>query len=195
MFWVLGLSLALAPEARASFIGYYSVANWTLTNTDNGGAPSFTNGSVVEGPGGSFLTLTGGSSGSAWPGTTDFVIRAIGTGLVQFQYSYYSADVPSPINPGCGPFLTDPCDLAGFLLNGQFSLLADDVNQSSGVASFSVSDGDLFGFRVDTLDNIGEAGALTVSNFSAPTPEPGTAVLIPIAAAVLAAARMRFRRR
>jgi hypothetical protein len=196
VFWMLGMSIALAPQAKAGLIGYYNLNNWTLTNTDDGLFPSFTNGSAVTPDGGLSAVLTGGGSGSGLPGTTDLVIQAIGTGLVQFQYSYFSLDVPSMFNPGCGPFSTDPCDLAGYLLNGAYTPLADDVNQQPGTTfSFTVNTGDIFGFRVETVDNIGEPGILTVSDFSAPVPEPGTSSLLLMALATMLAAGKRSRSR
>lgn len=193
--WILGLSIALTPQARAGLIGYYKLDNWALTNTDNGLFPSFTNGSAVTTDGGLSVVLTGGGSGSALPGTTDLVIQAIGTGLVQFRYSYFSLDIPTAFNPGCGPLSVDPCDLAGYLLNGNFTPLADDVNQQAGTTTaFAVRTGDTFGFRVVTLDNIGEPGILTVSEFAAPVPEPGTASVLLMALATMIAAGARSRR-
>jgi hypothetical protein len=60
--------------------------------------------------------------------------------------------------------------------------------------SFSVNLGDVFGFEMDSLDNEGEPGIMSVTNFSAPginlstdtAPEPGTGGII-LASAVAAA--------
>jgi hypothetical protein len=190
VFWMLGLSLVLAPQAKAGLIGYYSFGNWTVTNNDIGGnqcgSVACTNGFAEPADGGLSAVLTGGNSGSAIPGTTDLVIQAIGTGLVQFQYSYFSLDTVAL----CG----SPCDLAGYLINGTFTALADDINQQPGTTSaFAVTAGDVFGFRVETADNLGEPGILTVTDFSAPVPEPGTTSLILVAAAAMVAARVRAR--
>jgi hypothetical protein len=198
IFWMLGLSLALAPCAKAGLIGYYSLDNWTLTNTDLGGGlctvmvngspvpVTCTDGSAASPDGGLSVVLTGGNHGTGTPGTTDLVILAMWPGLVQFQYSYLSDDTI----PGCG----GPCDRAGYLLNGSFHLLADDVNQLTGNIAFDVTAGDLFGLRVETMDNTGGPGILTVTDFSAPVPEPRTTSLVFMAFAAMIAAGVRARR-
>jgi hypothetical protein len=191
---IIGLFLALAPQAQAGFVGYYDLNNWTLTNTDLWSGAG-TNGSAFSPDGGLSVELAGGYSGSGLPGTTELVIQAAGGGLVQFRYSYYSDDIPGPGNPGCGA-LTDPCDLAGYLFNGTFTWLADDVKQQSGIASFAVNAGDSFGFRMQTLDNTGTGWppySLTISDFSAPVPEPLTAPLTVMAIAFMVIAKLARR--
>ena len=147
-----------APGAQAGFLGYYSLANFTLTNTD---ADGFAN----AGPGDSII-LTGGNSGSDLPGTTDLTIAAADTGSVSFSYQYGTLDFPG-------------FDLAGFLYNSIFTELANS-DGTSGTFIFPVAKGQTFGFRVATIDNTGEPGLLTISNFNAPegVPEPGTAALL-----------------
>jgi hypothetical protein len=88
----------------------------------------------------------------------------------------------------------------GYLIDGVFTQLADTSGES-GFASFSVTFGETFGFRVATVDNQGEPGILTVSDFSAPAPsavpEPDTASIVflclPVAAGMVF--RQRFNRR
>lgn len=214
----LGLCSALAQKAKADFIGNftgdYALTNFTLTNTDNGGFPSFTNGfcSLVNDPtdpagpcgrsttldGHQSVQLTGGNGGSGMPGTTDLFINAVASGIVQFNWSYSSND---PSSAGVSPFGCTPpegrgfagsCDDAGYLLGGTYFQLADDINQGSGSVTFSVTAGETFGFRVETLDNLGGAGIMTISSFS--TPEPSfLAVLFGLSAAI-AVARRRMAR-
>ncbi len=176
----LVFSLALAPHAKASFVGYYDVnlGNWTLMNsgdplTDGSAAPANGNGSLV---------LTGGNDGSGNPGATTFLIAAPTTGFVSFDWVYTSNDSSTPV---CGPSFDQICDTGGYRLGSTFTYLADDTSASttgwSGtVAPFSVTAGQVFGFEVDTSDNTFEPGILTISNFNAPAavPEPGTAVLL-----------------
>src|SRR5262249_24335133 len=100
-----------------------------------------------------------------------------------FQYSYFSLDIA-------------PFDTAGYLVDGLFSPLTQNSGDSGSV-SFAIAAGHTFGFRVATLDNLGEPGILTVSGFSAPSgptnavPEPGNWLVAGAALALLAA---RYRR-
>ena len=177
LFWALGFSFILIPQAKAAFIGDYALSQFTLTNTN-------ADGFVTTPDNGLSIILTGGNNGSGLSGTTDFVTTATGAGPVQFLYSYSSFDYPG-------------LDFAGYLLGTAFVQLANTDGQF-GTASFQVSLGQSFGFRVDTLDNTGEPGILTISQFSAPSgntpvPEPGTAPLLLVAAGAMLAARQSMR--
>ncbi len=102
---------------------------------------------------------------------TDWTATAVASGLVTFDYSYFSLDI-DPINPPSGN------DFAGYILGNTFVQLAD-ISGQSGQGSFAVTLGQTFGFRVGTIDNQGEPGILSISNFTAPgggaaVPEPGT---------------------
>jgi hypothetical protein len=174
VLWAVTLVVLMAPSAKAGFIADYAVSNWTLSTTG-------LDGSVTTPDSGMSIVLTGGNDGSGNPGTVDFVINSQGAGLVQFQWSYSSLDSTLPI---CGPSFDAPCDTGGYLLGGVFTELADDTNQISGITSFTVSPGESFGFSVETADNLGEPGVLTVSDFSAPVssvPEPGPAPIVLVA--------------
>src|ERR1017187_10293909 len=85
------------------------------------------------------VDITGGNTGSTKPGTTDLTILAAGTGLGSFAFSYFSLDLPT-------------LDYAGYLLGPNFFPLAD-TSGTSGNPSFSVLQGQSFGFRVATVDN------------------------------------------
>jgi hypothetical protein len=177
----------LAPLARASFIGVYSVPNFTVNNIDAVGGLSGTKGLVTSPDGGLSIMLTGGNSGSGLAGMTDFTLNATASGLVQFTYSYSSLDDPG-------------FDYAGYLLANNFVQLSDSDGQCNGApcpgsVQFSVIAGQSFGFRVGTMDNLGEPGILTISNFAAPSadtsvPEPGSGPVIVVLLAVSAAARL-----
>lgn len=176
LWGALGLGFALTPAAKAGFIGDYALSQFTLANTN-------ADGFAVSQNGGSSILLTGGNNGSDQPGTTDLITAAAGAGTVQFQYSYSALDFPG-------------FDFAGYLLGGAFTQLADTDGQS-GTTMFTVSPGQPFGFRVGTLDNTGEPGMLTISNFSAPSgtgavPEPGTGTTMLLAAAAAIAVQRRL---
>ncbi len=152
------LGLAMVSGAKAATIFDFAQNGFTLKNTN-------ADGSVIQQT--NRIVLTGGSNGSGFSGTTDFVASATGTGVVQFQYSYASLDLPT-------------FDFAGYLLNNNFFVLADTDGQS-GTGMFAVSTGQSFGFRVGTADNTGEPGILTITSTAAGTtavPEPSTAPML-----------------
>jgi hypothetical protein len=178
----MAAGVIMTPQARADFIADYAIGNWTFINTN-------ADGSVITPDLGLSIALTGGNNGTGMAGTTDFLINSPGVGLVHFQWSYSSLDSTFAV---CGFNSNLPCDNAGYLLGGVFTQLADDTNQISGITSFTVKSGESFGFQVGTVDNQGEPGVLTVSNFNAPAssvPEPGTAPLLLAAVAAMLAAK------
>jgi hypothetical protein len=181
--YVVVLALCMLSPARAGLIGDYAPSNFQLVNT---GADGFS----VFASGGMALVLTGGNTGSGLAGTTDLTTVAAGTGTVSFQYSYSSLDFPG-------------ADSAGYLLNGTYFQLAsiDGICGTAlcpGTAQFAVSAGARFGWRIETADNIGEPGILTVTQFNAPSatqnvPEPSSMpILLSLAVAAMAD---KFRRR
>ena len=156
----VSLTLAAASSASAATVfGFqtpYAPINWTFTNSNadgfvnTGGAPAS-------------ISLTGGNNGSFNSGTTNYTTTAAAAGTVTFNWNYSTAD---------GPFW----DPFGYLLNGSFIQVTDDGGGvvQNGTSTFNVLAGDSFGFRVYTLDNIFGPGSVTISNFSAPIPEPST---------------------
>ncbi len=174
---VAGLSLGAAAPASASFIGYYGVSNWTTTLNNGGtvntsGAP----GQIAVTSGNSFGDNFGGPAGD-----TDFTIAAQAAGLVSFNWSFTTNDLDASFDP------------FGYLLNGVFTQLTNNaLSGQSGIASFAVTSGDIFGFRAHTEDNGWGAGTGTVSNFNAPAssvPEPGTLALLVLGGALAARRR------
>ena len=168
-------SAAFPQQAKAGFIGEYAVNLFTVTNVNGVG--------LVSSPdGGTSLWITGPNTGSGLDGYTDVTIVAPRSGLIQFQYTYSSLDSPG-------------YDFSGYLLGTTFVPLADSNGQSANVL-IPITLGQSFGFRVGTLDNTGEPGVLTITNFGAPltspVPEPGSMWLLLIAgtAAVFYRSRM-----
>ena len=164
--------------ARAGMIGAYDPSLWTLTNTSADGFVT----PIATG-----VEITGGNTGSGNPGTTDFQIVAVGTGLVSFSFVYFSLDSPT-------------FDYAGYLLGPNFFPLADSSG-ISGSQSFAVTLGENFGFRVGTVDNQYEPGVLDISDFNAPVstvstgaPEPATGAIVLAALAFVLGIRLRQRR-
>ena len=152
------VAILAGMPANAAFIGPYAPGNFSLVNTN-------ANGMATLQQDGSLLVI-GPQNGSGDSGTTDFLIAAVETGVVSFNFFYVSQDFPG-------------FDYAGYILANSFTQLADTVG-TSGLVTFNVMNGQTFGFRVGSADNTGEPGQLTISNFTAPlsngtaTPEPGT---------------------
>lgn len=168
--FVLIFIVASALRAHAAIIGNYTLNDFTLTNNNGDGSATTTNG-------GSTLVFTGPNNGSGLPGSTDLTAVAGMAGLIQFQYTYSTLDIWDTSDP-----TATPNDLAGYLLGSTFFQLADR-NGQTGTASFAVSVGQIFGFRIVTADNIGEPGILTISasGGGADVPEPGTSSLLLVA--------------
>jgi hypothetical protein len=156
----VSLTLAAASSASAATVfGFqtpYAPINWTLTNNNADGSVN-TSGAPTS------ISLTGGNNGSNAPGTTDYTTTAAAAGTVTFDWNYSTTD---------GPFW----DPFGYLLNGSFTKVTNDGGGfvQNGTSTFNVLAGDSFGFRIFTRDNIAGRGSVTISNFSAPIPEPST---------------------
>ena len=158
------LTLVAASSASAAtvfgFQNQYAPSNWTLTN-DNA------NGSVNTSGAPAFIILTAGNNESSLQGSTSYTITAAASGTVKFDWSFFDPAFANNF---------------GYLLNGNFNLLAD-TNGESGTSTFNVSAGDSFGFRVVTGNTKGP-GIGTISNFEAPAPTP-TPVSVPESSSVL----------
>ncbi|NES69962.1 MAG: PEP-CTERM sorting domain-containing protein [Okeania sp. SIO2D1] len=159
----LGVIAAPGISEASQIYGFqsaYDPNNWTLVN-DNA------NGFVDTSNAPDSITLTGSDDGSGFFGTTIFSIPVEADGTVSFNYNYDSFNVD-------GPFF----DPFGISLNGTFTQITDDFGSDNQVGSFAlnVMEGDIFGFEVQTVDNIFGPSAVTISNFKAPAavPEPGT---------------------
>jgi hypothetical protein len=158
-----GFALLLAgfpPEAKADgFIGYYALANFSLTNT--GG---FIPNGFASSPDPMTLIFTGTNDGSGLPGATNLTIPARAAGMFEFSYIFTTTDDPG-------------FEFSGYLLSGNFKPLAD-TDGESGSVMVPVSPGEIIGFAIGSMDNTGGAGVLTVTNFVAPVPEPGAMQLL-----------------
>jgi len=180
-FGVLGVGLMaiFALPIRADFLGYYAVGNFAVDNIDL--APGAgTDGFASTPDSGVTGVFTGGNSGSGYPGSTTFTIAAQTAGTVMFSYLYSSLDDPG-------------ADSAGYLVGGLLTPLAD-TDGTSGVVSFPVISGEIFGFEVDTADNQGEPGVLNVTDFGVvqtTVPEPSSGILISLVLVGYVAQRTR----
>jgi hypothetical protein len=150
------VALGVVDSAQAfGFTGAYAPSNWTLSNNN-------TNGYVDTSNAPSSISIIGGNTGQGLPGQTTYTTTALIGGLLSFNWSYGTADW----NPGYDPF--------GFVLNGAFTQLTNNSgpNGQSGAFSTTLAQGDIFGFGINTTDNIVGPGNATISDFAAPVPEP-----------------------
>lgn len=106
------------------------------------------------------ISLTSGGNLSFSPGNADFCVNITSATTISFAWDYSSADISA---------LWDPF---GYTLNGVFTPLATSnltsdaaSTQQSGVTSVSLSPGDVFCFRQNTVDNIPPNAGATITGF------------------------------
>jgi hypothetical protein len=165
--WALAGGLIFSSNASATFTGYFDVTsgNWVFSQTPGD------NGSVDTSLAPDSILLIGSDTNPpvATPpvctcGIEDYTITIPYDGLISFDWSYSSVDTPG-------------YDVGYFLLNGIPFFLSDTDGDSGSILGIPVLTGDVFGFGVDTGDNYGGPGLLTISNFSE-VPEPATFALM-----------------
>jgi hypothetical protein len=139
--------------AASGFAGDYDPANWTLTNSNADGYVD------TSGAPGSIL-LVGGDNNSFGAGNTDYTITVACGGDISFDWTYQSFDRDGPA-----------FDPAGYIVNAGVTQLSNNGGPSiqSGTTTVTVSDGDTFGYRIHTVDNILGRGAFTtITNLRTP---------------------------
>ena len=177
--------------ALAQFSGYYSPGNWTTTHLPN--APT-DQGSVDFSLAPASITLIGSNTEQTAPtfSALVFSIVAPASGTFSFNWAYTTNDSGDLDGP---PFLWPFYDPASYVVNTQTQLTIDAGLQiQSGSISVSVLQGDVIGFRIDSLDNFAGNATLTITNFMAPIPEPASVALMSLGllgVAVVAARRRR----
>lgn len=177
--------LGFSMSASADFSGYYAPAQWAIGHT----ADDFGNVDTMGAPGS--ITLIGSDSNSAlFPfSRVDFTIVAQGAGTFSFDWAYASTDSFGAAYDPAGYIL-------GTIAAGQFQLTDDGgTNAQFGHVSVQVVAGDVIGFHVTSLDNAGGSASLTLSNFSAPVPEPTSVAMMALGLLGLAGTAAARRRR
>lgn len=102
------------------------------------------------------LYLSSGNNGSGAMGTTDFKITV--PNLITFSFDWnYTSNNGSPVG-----------DAFGYFIGGTFTQLSNDngILAQSGSATVTVTAGQMFGFRMNTLDNLGDNAEVWITNFT-----------------------------
>lgn len=150
--------LGISNQAYAiGFTGAYDPINFVLTNDPAGNGTVDTMNAALG-----TITLIGSNDGTlqSQSTNTDFTIFIdplsvpIRAGTISFDWEYFSLDTPGD-------------DRAGYVLNGNFTVLAtEDMQASTAPVTLALQTGDTFAWRVATDENIGEAGEFTIKNFN-----------------------------
>lgn len=153
-----------SPALALGFAGIFAPGNFTLNNSDADGSVDTTNaasGTVV---------LTGGNDESLASGTTNWIAGPITQGgTVSFAWSF--AGETAPYTPGTAG------DRGGYIINNTPTYLGFQNGDNYYVSSLSLTAGQTFAFVVETANNTGGAGVLTITNFNftpEQIPEPST---------------------
>jgi len=207
---------ASAFTVQEGFQGAYDPSKWEFSNVD-------TNGLIWLHQVPDTITLISGNLignirnqqivDSGYPGYTDFTVEVNWSGVISFDWAYRSDDdrydamydsfgvllngvfdqltwngvgpdpYPSPPSPYSGTSIGPP-------------LFQPPGAVSGGVLSHSVSvvQGDIFGFRINTLDNLADRAGAVITNFAAPIPEPASMLLFGSGLIGLAGFRRRFKK-
>ena len=169
-----------AVTLQSGFAGDYAPANWTTTvvygdgSVDTTGAPGS-------------ITLTGGSIG-VFGGDTTYTANATAAGQVSFSWDYSRA--------------FSGFSIFRYIINSNGTLITSGYGATTGITSFNVAVGDIFGFGVGNSGSVPFGLAtVTISNFSAPIPSsapatssvPGPLPILGLAAAFGFSRKLRKR--
>jgi PEP-CTERM motif len=162
----LALAASLASPAWASFSGSYDPSNWSTSNSNGG------NGSVSTSSDSLVLTSSDFSLIDADPTDSElsYSITVAQSALISFNWAYSTEDYSSSY------------DLFGYTLDGVFNQLSSNdlsyLDSQSGSLSVRVAAGSSFAFVLESTDSEGGAASVTISDFSAAVPEPGSFALL-----------------
>ena len=174
---ILSLTVSSISKADSLFNGAYGVSNWTttLTNSDGGVDTSMAPASV---------TLTGGDNQSGEFGETLFSIVAPTSTTLVFSWMYSSLDFGAQFDP------------AGYIINGMQTQLSPSWSLpqvgATGVSTVDLNIVDIFGFYVDTSDNLSGSASLQVTGPEViATPEPSCLALLAVGMLALGALSLK----
>lgn len=158
-----------SPALALGFTGIFAPGNFTLNNSNADGSVDDTNAAIGT------VVLTGGNNESLASGTTTWkTTPAINQGgTVSFSFAWSFAGESVPYTPGTAG------DRGGYIIDNTPIYLGFQDGDNYFVSSLSLTAGQTFGFIVETANNTGGAGVLTITNFNftpeaMEIPEPST---------------------
>ena len=177
------LTLGSMPAMAVSgFTGVYAPSNFIFDSNPSGAGNATNDLDATNAASGKVILFgpdvhnNGLSSQSAYSEWT-IPIDASRAGTVSFGWEYYNQFDTTIGN-----------DSGGYVLNGTFASIVSNSGNSNTTSSaapviVNLSEGDTFGFRVSSLNNLDGEGTFTVTNFDfTPVPEPltilGTGVVL-----------------
>ena len=150
----LFISLLMTGSANAAFIDAYDISNWSQST--NGGSIDISGAPDT-------VDLTSSNDDSGAEKNQELTITALENADISFAWNFQTHDLLNVYDP------------FGMLLNGVFTQLTDNLGNSnqSGVFSFNVVTGDIFGFRANSIDSMSGSSITDISAFNAvPTSVP-----------------------
>jgi hypothetical protein len=153
------LSSVASALSINGFQGYYDPSNWDQIITDS-------NGSIDTSGAPNFIHIFGSNDGSDKKGYTLLQIDIPAFGLVSFSWEYSTADTGRP-------------DLDPFTIGETNFPLTNDSGPDTQTGTYSqlYGIGDAIKFGICSIDNLGGAAEVIISNFQAPAPVPVPAAI------------------
>ncbi len=145
-------SLVPALNLNAQFSGAFAPANWGTVAVNSDGLTYTTSAP-------SSIYMTSGNNGSGTAGSNDFTIAITQSGLITFSWAYSTSD-------------GSQYDYPQYVINNGNAVLVNGYSTSGGTSQsgsqpcIPVNAGDVFRFRMYTVDNIAGAATCTFSSFS-----------------------------
>ena len=135
----------------AQFSGAWAVSNWGTVAANSDGVTS-TSGAP------NYIVMTSGNNQSGTAGTNDFTISVPQTGQITFSWTYSTVDGA-------------PYDYPMYVINNTAYMLngyntSGSSSQSGAQPCINVTQGDVFRFRMYTVDNIVGAATTTFNSFA-----------------------------
>jgi hypothetical protein len=162
------LSAIYCTSALADFSGADAIVGWTL-----GGPAGNNNGIVDTSSAPTSISLISNDTG-LHDANQDFTFVAFEDATISFDWTFSTVDTGTSATHG------NQWDPFGYLLGVAFTQLSDDSGAvNTGSVTFSVSIGDIFGFRSNTVDGLYGSSTTSVAGFSAVATAPMVVPLPP----------------
>lgn len=148
---VLAFSVMLlfAALSHAQFSGAFAPANWTITSSNS-------NGTILTTGAPASITMVS-SDGNVGAGWHDWNIVVPQTGQITFSWTYNTVDLPQY---DYGQYLING---TAYMFNG-FNLFGS-TSQASTQPCINVMQGQIFTFRIYSVDNVEGPATVIINNF------------------------------